>query len=333
MDRLIAIIIPALNESVTIADVVTRCIKAVEQGEFKCRVIVVDDGSRDDTATIASKHGADVVRHEVNRGVGQAFRTGLQRALDVGADFIVNIDADGQFEPERIPDLLDPILNGRADFTTASRFKNPEYCPEMPRIKILGNRAMSYLISMIAGQRFYDVSCGFRAYSREATLRLNLWGEFTYTQESILDLVVKSMRLEEVPMRIRGEREHGESRVASNLWRYGYRTARIIGNTYRDFWPMRFFGCLSLLCLLPGFGLVSFLFVHRMLSGQFTPHIWAGFTGGAFLGLGIVCLITGVLAQMLGRMRLNQEMLLYFERKQECQSSDKLSGQERGRTH
>jgi len=313
----VAVIIPAFNEAVTIAEVVKRCFEVLAKSSLEANVIVVDDGSTDGTAALAREAGGQVVSHGENRGVGKAFHTGMRSALASGAEVIVNIDADGQFDPSDIPKLIDPIVASRADFVSASRFKNPDLIPDMPRIKIWGNRVVSRIVSEITGQRFHDVSCGFRAYSREAALQLNLWGSFTYTQESFIDLHIKGMRIEEVPLRIRGERQHGESKVASNLFQYGIRTGEIILHSYRDFWPFRFFGVLSLLCMLPGALLVIFLLRHRFTSGAFTPHIWAGFTGAALFAFGLLILIMGLVAEMLKRIRLNQEMLLYYERRKE----------------
>ena len=315
------VIIPAYNEEALLGRVLEAMPGGVET------VIVVDDGSKDRTAEIARATGAVVVSHGTNRGVGKAFASGLEVALRSGADLIVNIDADGQFDPARIPDLIAPIIEGRADMTTASRFKDPALYPDMPRVKFYGNLLMSRLISQIAGRRFYDVSCGFRAYSRKAALHLNLWGQFTYTQESILDLVIKGMRIEEVPMRIEGVRQIGQSRVASNLWRYGSRALQIILHTYRDFWPMHFFGWLSLPFLVSGTGLGIFLLIHRISHGAFSPHIWAGFTGGSLFALGVVLLIAGLTGEMLKRIRLNQELMLYYHRRSDLETSEPLRTQ------
>lgn len=320
MKKNISIIIPALNEKATITDVITECRTVLDAEQFSTSVIVVDDGSTDSTAIDAANAGAIVVSHNTNRGVGRAFRTGVEAALSNSADIIVNIDADGQFNPNDIETLITPIIEKSADFVTASRFKDLSLLPDMPAVKIWGNRMMSIIISQITGKRFYDVSCGFRAYSREAALRLNLWGDFTYTQESFIDLRIKGMRVEEIPLKIRGEREHGKSRVASNLFKYGYRSANIILHSYRDYWPLKFFGFLSLICMIPGITLILFLLGHRITSGSFTPHIWAGFTGGAMLASGIMIFIVGLIGEMLKRIRLNQETLLYYQRVQSLTS-------------
>jgi len=322
MNNSVAVVIPALNEEATIGNVVERCVEVLRANDYEPRVIVVDDGSSDRTAILAEQAGARVVSHAENRGVGKAFHTGMAQALASRADIIVNIDADGQFDPADIPRLIDPIISGRAGFASASRFKDPALVPEMPRMKIWGNRMMSRIISGITGRRFYDVSCGFRAYARDAALRLNLWGNFTYTQESFIDFTVKDVRIEEVPLRIRGERQHGDSRVASNLWRYAVHAAKIILHSYRDFWPLRFFGVVSLLCMVPGILLGAFMLWHRFSSGAFSPHIWAGFTGAALFAFGLMTLVMGLVAEMLKRIRLNQEMLLYYERRRESERVD-----------
>ncbi|MBN1558257.1 MAG: glycosyltransferase family 2 protein [Lentisphaerae bacterium] len=313
--KFLAVVIPALNEAATIGDVIGRCLAVCRHSGFEATVLVVDDGSTDGTAAAARAAGARVLAHPQNRGVGRAFQTGLDAALESGADVIVNIDADGQFDPERIPDLIAPLLAGRADFVSASRFKDPALVPEMPRLKVWGNRFMSRLVGSIARQRFYDVSCGFRAYNREAALHLNLWGDFTYTQESFLELAIKSVRIEEVPMAIRGVRAAGRSRVASNLWRYGWRTLKIILHSYRDYWPLHFFGWISLPFMLLGLGLLTGFLLHRLLVGSFRPQLWMGFSGAGLLGLGVLILVTGVMGEMLKRIRLNQETLIYYQKK------------------
>jgi glycosyltransferase involved in cell wall biosynthesis len=321
MKNSVSVIIPALNEAATIGNVVDRCLEICRKRDFPVTVFVIDDGSTDQTVRIAAQAGATVVSHHQNLGVGRAFQTGLVAALRSGADVLVNIDADGQFEPERIPDLIEPIVAGRADFTTASRFKDLGLTPEMPAIKIIGNRLMSRLISGIAGQKMYDVSCGFRAYSRDAALHLNLWGDFTYTQESILELMTKGMRIEEIPMRIQGVRLEGESRVASNLWRYGVRTLRIILHTYRDYWPLHFFGWISLPFFTLGILLLVVFVTHYFIVGSFSPHIWMGFSGAGLVALATLILVTGIVGEMLKRIRLNQEAMIYYQKKDDYEQA------------
>ena len=212
--------LPALDEERTVAGVI-RGIPRTLEGIAAVDVVVVDDGSGDRTAELAAVAGAHVIRHPTRRGVGAAFDTALRYAIETGADLLVTIDADGQFNPCDIPALIAPVVEGEADFTAASRFKDPALVPEMPGLKRWGNRMMARLVSRLTGETFSDVSCGLRCYNRRAALSLNPMGRFTYTQEVFLNLAFKQLRIVEVPVAVRGEREHGTSRVAGSLWRYG----------------------------------------------------------------------------------------------------------------
>jgi glycosyltransferase involved in cell wall biosynthesis len=311
---LLCVIMPALNEAATIQEVVSRVPKDIP-GIDSVQVVVVDDGSTDSTVEDAKAAGALVISHPRNKGVGAAFQTGINHALDIGATYAVNIDSDGQFAPEDIPTLLEPLLKGDVDWVSASRFKDRSLVPEMDRVRYYGNKAMSFLISSLTGVRFHDVSCGFRAYSRDVLLQLNLIGKFTYTQESFLDLSFKGLHVEEIPIAVQGTRSHGKSRVAGNIPRYAYNTSKIIFRTFRDYYPMRIFGLGALLCLILSAGLFSFLLLHYVQTGNFTPHKWAGFTGAFFGSLGIILFIAGMLADMFVRVRINQERILYMMKK------------------
>ena len=150
---------------------------------------------------------------------------------------------------------------------------------------------------------------------------LNLMGTFTYTQEVFLNLAFKGLRLTEVPIRVRGQREHGRSRVASNLFRYAFRTSDIIFRCYRDYRPMRFFGLLATCLAVPGIFLLAWLWVHYLMTGRFSGQIWAGFTGGALLATGIVLFLVGMIGDMLNRHRIYLEEMLFFVRDQKNRSN------------
>ena len=304
-DRSIAIVIPALNEEKQIGQVIRAMPDFVEH------VVVVDDGSEDHTVEVARGEGALTVSHKKNRGVGAAFNTGVEQVLELDADIMVNIDADGQFNPADIEKLVMPIIEKKADFVTASRFIDKKYKPDMPWIKFIGNRFMSRFISRLTRQKFYDVSCGFRAYSRETLQRLNLFGDFTYTQETFIDLAFKNVEILEIPVHVKGEREHGKSRVASNLFRYGFQTLKIIIRTFRDNKPFRLFGFMSLISFLVGLGFGIFLGIHYLETGAFTPQKWAGFASGFFFVVALLLLLIGFVLDMFTRMRRNQEEILF----------------------
>jgi len=312
-EQSLVVIVPALNESRTIADVVRRIPREVG-GIHQIKVVVVDDGSSDGTGPLAMAEGATVVRHPRPSGVGAAFQSGLRKAFELGADLVVNIDGDGQFNPEDIHKLVAPILSGEADFATASRFKDPALEPEMPRLKRWGNRQVSRLISWLIGAKFADVSCGMRAYNREAALNLSLMEPFTYTHEVFLHLSCKRMKIVEVPIAVRGQREFGKSRVASNLFRYAYQTLRTVFRFYRDHYPMKFFGRIAAICLAVGVPLLTFFLWHYFRTGAFAPHKWAGVSGAAMGGCAMASLFMGLLGDMMNRQRACLEEIRYYTR-------------------
>src|SRR4051812_32334608 len=248
----LVVTIPALNEEKTIAQVIAAIPRRIP-GISETEVIVMNDGSTDRTAEVAERAGAMVVNITGRPGLGYVFRTGLERAMRRGADVIVNIDGDGQFNAGDITKLVTPLLNDEADFVTCSRFAKAEYHPEMPAVKYWGNRVVTRIINWVCGGTdFTDVSCGFRAFNREAAYRLTLFGRFTYTQETFIDLFSKGLRIAEVPLRVRGVREHGKSRVASNLWKYATNSLPIILRAMRDIQPLKFFGGIALMMFVPG---------------------------------------------------------------------------------
>ncbi len=311
--RLIAAI-PALNEQRTIGEVISSLPRKI-LGVPVAEVVVVDDGSTDDTADVARSAGATVISHSRTTGVGGAFHTALRFAVDSGTDVLVTLDGDGQFDPSHLPRLVKPVLTGRADFATASRFKPPSSASEVPWTKRLGNRVMSWLVSQIIGQRMFDVSCGMRCYGPQALWRLYLLGEFTYTQEAILCLSAQRLRMIEIAIPIRGQREYGRSRVARSLTNYASQTLRIILRSYRDYRPLKFF--LGLSAILAGVSLFagSVLLLHYVNTGSFSPHKWLG----AFSGLAALCALgvaqIGILGDMMNRHRLYLEELLYRDRR------------------
>ena len=304
----LVIFIPALNEEQNIQGVIASLPGAVD-GIEAVACLVVDDGSVDRTVELASTSGAHVVSHGKNRGVGAAFHTALEYALEQEADVLVGIDADGQFDPAEIPALILPIMENRADMVVGNRF-NTGKPVNMHRLKYWGNQMVARLISSITGQVFRDVSCGFRAYNREALLHLNIFGEFTYTHETILSLAYQGLRVSDLPIRVKYFAGR-KSRVADSILRYAIQTSKIILRVLLDYRPIRVFGTFGGICMLIGAGFESFLLVHYALTGTFTPYKATGFIGLGFIIFGLLILVIALIADMLNRLRINQDKLLY----------------------
>lgn len=304
---------PAFNEEESIQEAINAIPREYE-GIDSMEILVVDDGSTDDTAKLAKQAGATVISHGSNKKLGVAFRTALEYAKENRYDILVSIDADRQFNAEQIKDIIQPILKNQADMVTGNRFTKGR--PQnMPKIKYWGNKQMARLISKIAGQKFTDVSCGFRAYSKEALLRFNLFGSFTYTQESILDLLEKGMRVVDLPVDIKYFKGR-KSRIAGSVLNYAFRTLKIILKTVRDYRPLLFFGGSGLASIAIGLIFLIFMFIHYFLTGSFTPYKFFGFVALGFLIYGLLLGTIGLLADMLNRMRVNQERILYELNKQ-----------------
>ncbi len=307
--RRMVVVIPALNEEATVAEVI-RAIPREMPGAAVSHVVVVDDGSTDRTAEVAAAAGAIVVRHPRNLGSGAAFTTGRFKAVELGADIICHIDADGQFNPADIPRLVEPLVKGEADFATCTRFGRKDLVPQMPGVKKWGNRMVTRLVNWAAGTRFTDASCGFRAYTRETAHHLHLFSQFDYAQETLMLLSRTSLRLVEVPLPVRGVREHGESRIAGSVLSYGARCFSILMLTMRDMHPIRFFGAIGTVFLALGVFLGAWVLIHWLRTGLTAPYTM--FLTGSALGVtvGVLLYVLALLADMVLRQRVLQERVL-----------------------
>ena len=213
--RPVAVIVPAYNESENLPATLAR-IPRNDRPDLK--VIVVDDGSTDGTAEIAHQHGADVVvSHRRNRGLGAALRTGLATANELDARAAVYLDADGEYPPEQIPDLLAPIEAGDADYVLGSRYL--ENSPDQRAFRRIGNMAFTAALNLAAGRRITDGQTGFRAFSRRALECAEIIHDYNYAQVLTLDLLKKGMRMREVPVSYQ-RRTRGSSFIGPRyLWR------------------------------------------------------------------------------------------------------------------
>jgi glycosyltransferase involved in cell wall biosynthesis len=313
---MLVVTIPAYNEQDTVGQVISDIPRQMN-GIDEIKIVVVDDGSTDSTAQKASNAGALVISHGHNKGLGATFSEGVRTALSLGADVIVNIDADGQFDSKDIPKLLEPILNGKADMVTASRFANPLLVPQMPWVKKWGNRRVANIVNNLCGLDMKDVSCGFRAYKRDAALRVTLLGGHTYTHEVILDMAFRGLRIIEVPVKVEGVRQFGHSKVASNVFTYGWRSLSIMLRALRDYKPMVVFGTISAFFLVLAVLCGGFVMLHYLRTGAFSPYVFVAFTAAGFGFIALICYITALLAGMLNRLRILADEQLFLLRKNE----------------
>ncbi|WP_417238900.1 glycosyltransferase family 2 protein [Bizionia sp.] len=310
-DKLL-IYMPALNEAETIFSVLESIPNTLE-GFNAIEKLVVNDGSKDKTVEEAQKAGATVISHPFNKGVGSAFQTAINYALKTNADILVSIDADGQFDVNEIERLVSPILNNKADFTLGNRFtgRRPE---RMPKIKFWGNKKISQIVSYVGNTKIQDVSCGFRAYSKDCLFNINLQGEFTYTHEAILDLLNKGKSVAEIPVTVKYF-DGRVSRVANSITQYAFKTSVIIFKCLKDYKPFRFFISISFVILLNAILIGSFVSWHWMTTGNITPYKSLGFIALSLCGMSVGVVILAFIADMLNRIRQNQEKILYLTKK------------------
>jgi glycosyltransferase involved in cell wall biosynthesis len=301
----ILVAVPVLNEAKSLGEVIDG-IRSVAVPEALLSIVVIDDGSTDNSEAIARERGVTVISHGTNRGLGTAFRSAVRQALAKRVDVMVTIDGDGQFDPGDIPKLIQPIMSNEADFVTASRFRTDHYVPKMPRIKLWGNQRIAWIVNRLAGTNLHDVSCGYRAYSRESLLSLDLIGGFTYTHETILTLAFRGLRMMEVDVRVRGEREHGASRVAGSILRYALNSSIIILRNFRDYRPLVIFGLPAIFIAALGFLCLVYFGISSLILQEFYPKILA-FIGAFMLLFATLLFITALLADMFTRIRIQLE--------------------------
>lgn len=310
----VVVYLPALNEAETIGDVLDAIpsrLPAIDS----IRAIVVDDGSTDATGAIARRHGAAVVRHSRNLGTGRTFVTGVSAALRAGADIIVSMDADGQFRGEDIARLIEPIREGRADVVLCSRFADGNLVGKMAWPKRTGNALLTRAVSWIAGKRFTDVSCGFRAMSREAALRVDIHSDYEYIHESLLNWSRVGLTIEEVALPVLAERPVGESRIMRSVLQYGMRSGPVLIRATRDYSPMKFFGLLSLAAIVPGLLAGVFVTGHWLRTSETAPYTSLITISVGALLFGLLLGVVALLADLIARLRFQLEEMLYESRR------------------
>ncbi len=312
--------LPAFNEAEKIAQTIQKIPRKIE-GIDEIFVQVIDDGSKDGTAKIAKEAGADYVfSHQVNRGIGITFRTAVEKSLENEADIMVNIDADGQFDPNDIAKIIKPILNGEADMVSADRFGDHK-AQNMPAAKYYLNRIAAWIIGKFMNFNIKDLTCGFRAYNRETLLRLNLPGQFTYTQEVIIDALGKNLKVMWIPVIVTYFAER-KSRVVKSIYKYVNNSARIILKAVRDVRPMKFFGIPALILITISVG--TFIYFASLYFQDFkiTPYRNYLLLAITFLLIGLQFLVFALMADMIKSNRKLTESQMYLMKKEKYQKKN-----------
>lgn len=292
--------IPCLNEELTlpaVLDTIPREIPGVE-----LHVLVIDDGSTDRTVEVAREHGVThFVRHTGNKGLARSFSDGVNYALAHGADIVVNTDGDNQYPQARIPDLIAPLLDGTADIAVGDR--QTATIAHFSPLKRLLQRVGSRVVNIAAGTDIPDAASGFRAYSRESLLRLNVVTDFSYCMETIIQAGHKRLRLVSVPIETNAKTR--ESRLFSSMWQHIGESARAIIRSYLMFRPLAFFLPLGTALTVAAF--IPFIrYLVLWLSGTDGDHIQSLILGSALLVGGLLSFALGMLADL---MRINRVLL------------------------
>lgn len=302
----IMIAIPAYNEEKTIANVITK-IPRIDN--TKTSIVVVDDWSIDRTKEVALDLGANIViRHHYNKGVWAGFASAIEYFFSTDYDILVTIDADWQFPAADIPMLIEPLIQHKADIAIASRYEGVEPI-NMPMHKYYLNRLISQLVSFMMGKKVGDLTCGFRAYSRNALYSISLFSPFTYTQEVIIDALSKRLRIARIPVQVSYFSDR-KSRVVHSVISYINKSITIIIRTIRDARPVLFFGAPWILSILWGIGFGIVFVLKYLRTYQTTPNRTWFFLSWFLILFGFLLILLGLMSDMMKRNRKLSEDIL-----------------------
>lgn len=307
------VMIPAYNEEDSIASVIQEIPRSIT-GFDRVEVLVIDDGSTDRTAEKAKEAGADyIISQKTNRGLAFSFKLGLETALKLGADVIVNTDADNQYDQTEIPQLVKPIIEHKADIVLGNR--QIRKLDHMVFGKKYGNLIGSFIMRKLTGCPVSDSQTGFRAFSREAALKINILSPYTYTQETIIQAVNKKLVVAEIPCTFR-RRKAGSSKLISGIGSYIARVGLTIVRTYTMYKPLKVFTSIGLALILIGTGFgVRFLIFYFANQGR--GHIQSLILAAVLIIVGFQTVITGLIADVVDANRKMNEELLYRIKKEE----------------
>ena len=301
--------IPCLNEAETLPATLAGLPRAIP-GIDVIEVLVIDDGSRDGTADVARAAGVEhIVRLRRNKGLAAAFAAGIDASLKQQADFIVNTDADNQYPGREIPKLLQPLLNGDADIVIGDR--NIVEVRHMSWRKRQLQRLGSWVVRQVSGTSVPDTTSGFRAYTREAALRMTIVSEFSYTLETIIQAGKKRMAIAHVAVATNPRTR--QSRLFDSVFSYIKRSAATIVRIYAMYEPLKIFSYMGAAIVAVGFLIcvpfvITYLRDPRLAAGRNLQSI---ILGAVFMIVGFQVLLIGLLADVISANRKLLEDLVY----------------------
>ncbi len=311
--------IPCLNEEQTLSATIRDIPRKIE-GIDSVEILVIDDGCTDRTVEVAREMGVEhVVRFSGNRGLGHAFAAGIDRCLLLGADIIVNTDGDNQYAGRDIPKLIEPILAGQADIVIGNRQPHTiaHFSFLKRQLQILG----SHVVSRLADVAVSDAASGFRAYSREAAMRLIYSTDFDHTVDHVIQAGRRRIILKSVTI---GTNEKlRESRLFSNVWEFVWRSLYIMLRVYSSYRAIKIFAPLGLLTTSIGFFLgVRFLFIYFFTPATRELHVQSLILAAILLLAGFQMILTGIVADLINSNRSILEDISYRLRRVELQHKD-----------
>ena len=309
--------IPCYNEEESLPATLADLPESID-GVDEIEVVVIDDGSTDATAEVARGCGVrHVVRSPVNQGLARAFSVGLDYALKLGADVIVNTDGDGQYRGSDIPRLIAPILHHRADLVVGNR--KPHRVSHFSYSKRWLQWLGSWIVRGLSGTSVPDVTSGFRAFSREAALRMNVVSEFTYTLETIIQAGKKQLFVTHVDVGVNPPRR--PSRLFTGIGSYILHSIGTIGRIYALYNPLRVFSVIGGLLFLAG-SAIGARFLYFYLTEGGAGHIQSLILAAVLILMGFQSVLVGLVADLIGSSRWMLEDALLRIRRLELERNE-----------
>lgn len=304
--------IPCYNEEQTLPAVYQDLPRHIE-GIDTIETLIIDDGSTDRTVEIARELGIDhIVRFPNNRGLAKGFMAGLDAGLRLGADIIVNTDGDNQYYGGDIPALVQPILEGKAEMVIGDR--DTDNIEHFSKLKKKLQKTGSGVVRRASGSNVADTTSGFRAYSRDAAMKMNVTSDYTYTLETIIDAGNKKMGIANV--KIHTNEKLRESRLFKSMWSYIKRSAGTIIRVYTSKKPFKIFLSMATIFLIIGL-IPAVRFLFFFFRGDRGGHVQSLIFGSIFIMVAVMLAVFGLLADMISTNRKVLDETLYRVKKLE----------------